>query len=476
MPHLALNYLLLSSGEALSKILTFTAFAYLARLFGPDDFGAIEFAIALIFVFNLVADTGTGQYGTLEIAKDKNRTVYITGNIVPVRCLLAIASFILLVCLVIILNKPWPVKNLVLLYGLSIFGTPVLLQWVFQGRDLMQWVAIPSIIRQIVFTVGVFLWVREVAQTWSVAIVEVTAVISLAILNIYLFRRYFGPLQLSLKTDFCRSMLRKSIPLFSSQLMMGLKVYLPIIIIGMLLTKNDVGLFGSAHRIMLALYTFVGLYFFNILPSIARTCQEKYEAVQKLMGKSLGITAWVAIFTGISGTIFGKHIILTIYGAQYTESIRIFQVLIWWVSVAILCGHYRFVLIGAGKQQLCFLCTAAGATITIVLNILLLPLFGLLASAWIMVGSEILTLGLAYYFVYQKIINIPFLCHFVKPILGGCIMILVFKFLTHFNIWLSIIASIILYMVSWIFLQPEILVNLRSLWEMACKFKINENT
>ncbi len=400
MPHLAFNYLILSAGEALSKILTFAAFAYLARLFGPNDFGAIEFVIALIFVFILVSDAGTGQYGTLEIAKDKNRVAYITGHIIPVRCLLAVAAFILLGCLITILNKPWSVKQLILLYGFTLFGTPALLQWVFQGRDLMQWVAIPFIIRQIVFTAGVFIWVREIGQTWSVAIVEIASIASLAIFNIYLFRRYFGSLHLRLKSDFCRSMFRVSIPLFSNQLMMALKIYLPIIIIGMLLSKNDVGLFSSAHRIMLALYTFVGLYFYNILPSIVRSCQESYEAVQQFMNKSIGITAWAAIFVGISGTILAKQIILAIYGPQYMESIEVLQVLIWWVAVAVLCGHYRFVLIGAGRHGLCFVSTAAGAVVTIILNILLLPSFGFLASAWIMVGAELLTLVLAYYFVF----------------------------------------------------------------------------
>ncbi len=472
MPNLAFNYLILSAGEALSKILTFAAFAYLARLFGPDDFGAIEFAIALIFVFNLVADTGTGQYGTLKIAKDKNRVAYITSNIIPVRCLLAIVAFIFLVCLVTILSKPWPVKQLILLYGLTLFGTPALLQWVFQGRDLMQWVTIPSIIRQAVFAAGVFIWVRKIGQTWSVAIVEIVAIASLAIFNIYLFRRNFGPLHLRLKPDFCRSMFRESVPLFSSQLMIALKIYLPTIIIGMLLSKEDVGWFSSAHRIMLSLSAFVGLYFFNLLPSIARACQEGREVIRQLMDKSIGITAWVAIFVGISGIIFGEHIILTIYGTQYIESIRVFQVLIWWVSVAILCGHYRFVLIGAGRQGLCFVSTAAGAVVTIILNILLLPLFGIFASAWIMVGVELLTLVMAYYFVCQEIINIPFLRHFVKPLISGGIMIMAFKWLEPFNVWLGGITAIFLYMVSWMVFQPVILTNIRSLWEKVGNSKI----
>ena len=60
---LAVNFVILSGGEALSKILAFVAFAYLARLLGPDSYGDIEFALAATLFFNLVVEGGLGILG-----------------------------------------------------------------------------------------------------------------------------------------------------------------------------------------------------------------------------------------------------------------------------------------------------------------------------------------------------------------------------------------------------------------------------
>ena len=55
--------MMLSGGEAVSKILAFVAFAYLARLLRPDTYGYIEFALAVTLFFNLVVEAGLDFWG-----------------------------------------------------------------------------------------------------------------------------------------------------------------------------------------------------------------------------------------------------------------------------------------------------------------------------------------------------------------------------------------------------------------------------
>ena len=57
---LAKNFFLLGIGEFASKVCGFVAFAYLARVLGPREFGQLEFALALIFFFTLFVDCGLG--------------------------------------------------------------------------------------------------------------------------------------------------------------------------------------------------------------------------------------------------------------------------------------------------------------------------------------------------------------------------------------------------------------------------------
>ncbi len=60
MTFLAKNFVLLGIGEFASKICSFVAFAYLARVLGPSEFGQLEFALALIFFFTLLVGLWSG--------------------------------------------------------------------------------------------------------------------------------------------------------------------------------------------------------------------------------------------------------------------------------------------------------------------------------------------------------------------------------------------------------------------------------
>ena len=70
IPRLAANFAALSAAEFISKILVALAFAYLARVLGPEIYGHLEFTLAIIFLFSLVVDTGLGTFGAREIAKN----------------------------------------------------------------------------------------------------------------------------------------------------------------------------------------------------------------------------------------------------------------------------------------------------------------------------------------------------------------------------------------------------------------------
>ena len=83
------NYLSLAGAELISKLATFAAFAYLARVLGPDNFGYIEFAGAVLMCGSLVVDQGFSPFGAREIAKDPKQTTRLTAEIITVRFLLA---------------------------------------------------------------------------------------------------------------------------------------------------------------------------------------------------------------------------------------------------------------------------------------------------------------------------------------------------------------------------------------------------
>src|SRR5689334_9239266 len=102
---LALNFVLLSAGELVAKLLTFAAFAQLARTLQPERYGMLEFTLAVMVFFTLPVDLGLGSYGTREIARKPESAADLLREIMSLRLLLAACSMAALLVFVALIHK-----------------------------------------------------------------------------------------------------------------------------------------------------------------------------------------------------------------------------------------------------------------------------------------------------------------------------------------------------------------------------------
>ena len=430
------NFLFLGAGEFASKVFGFLAFAYLARVLGPGEFGQLEFALALIFLFNLLVDCGLGPYGAREIAKDQSAVGRLTTHILFARCLLGALALALLIFFVAFLDKPWPVEKLLLLYGLTLLAQPGLLPFVFQGRDLMGYVAIASVLRWSFFAIGVLIFVRNPETMWFVPIVEGAAILCVSIYYFFAYSAHFGSLEKRIDYRYAFSVLRHAVPIGASELVWALKVYFATILLGIFINGPEVGWFAAAHRLVISLHAFVWLYFFNLLPSIARGSRGAIDGLHRLMRGSLQITGWLGVFVAVIGTALAKPVLTLIYGLQYEPAVAPFQVLIWLIPLALLSGHFRYTLIAYDRQGLEFLTAACGGALNVVLNLTLNATYGIIGAAASLVAAEGLILWLSYLFVRRTITRIPIAAYLWRPATGAVILVVILYSLPPLNIWL----------------------------------------
>lgn len=354
------NFAWLALAEAASKVLTFVAVAYLARVIGPERFGYVEFAISVLLIAGLVVDQGFGPYGAREIARTPERTGPLVAEIVAARILLAGLAYLAVTALALLAGRSSPAGSLLLLYGLGLFALPFLLQWVFQGHERMWPVALLQVIRQSIYAFVIIAFVRTPEQFWLAAVAETLGAWAAASLGLLLYRRALGG-RLQMQFRFSRRLLAEGVPIGLSQMFWTARMFGATAILGIVATPADLGYFGAAMRILLAAHTFVWLYFFNLLPALARGWTRADGSYRTLVGRSMRLVgvlgpiltlAWIAL-SGLATTV--------IYGTQFAAAAGALRwlALVW--LLALLSGHYRFGLIAAGRQQAEMVCSALGA-------------------------------------------------------------------------------------------------------------------
>jgi O-antigen/teichoic acid export membrane protein len=346
---LVLNFLLLSGGEVLSKVLTFVAIAYAARMVGPMGFGYLEFAWASVLIAGLFVHQGLGLYGTREIARKPDDTDRIVSEILSLRCMMAGAAYLGLIIWLLWLDRPPEVERLVMIYGTALLFMPFAMPWVFQGHERMNVAAGLQVTRQFVFAATVVLFLRSPDGLWAVAAAEVAGIAAAAAASVWMYRRTFGrrmpgPGRVSVET------LKGGSMIATGRILWSVRLSGSVVVFGVIATPEDLGFFGASMRILVGLYVFIWLYYVNLLPSLTRDWS-RGSGLEDRVRTSMRLVGWLAPVAGALWVLLAPLAIRVVYGSAFAPAVAALQVMAGVCVVAAIHGHYRYALIAAGRHR-----------------------------------------------------------------------------------------------------------------------------
>jgi PST family polysaccharide transporter len=344
------NYLYLSGAEVAGKVATFAAVAYLARVLGLARYGYVEFAGAVLLCAGLIVEQGFGPYGARELAKNPGRTRSLVVEIVVVRVVLAVVAIAGILAFTWLFRLSTVMTQLLLIYSLSLLATPLLLQWVFQAHSRMDVVAALQILRQVVYAAVIFAFVRRENQIWLVAVAEIAAVTTAAAVGLWAYRRQFGP-RIRAPLVITRRLFLEGVPIGLSQALWMIRMFGATVIVGVIAVPQDVGFFGAAQRILIALHAFIWLYYFNLLPGLSHAWTNDSDSFRALINRSLHDVAWLCSVAIVVWLLLAPLVMTTVYGSAFSTAGPVLQWLAGMAVAAALSGHYRFGLIAAGRQN-----------------------------------------------------------------------------------------------------------------------------
>jgi len=393
----AVRYLTLFGGEAFSKLCVMAAFAYLARVLEPRQYGIVELALSVTVFFVLGVESGMGLYGARLVAADPERVPRLVPQVMLLRGALGIPAFVLI--LGVAAHYKAAGLGILAINGLAVLLTPFLTQWVFQGLRQMQWVATGSAVRNFVFVALVVTLVRPGSDIRLVAVAEVGGISALALLNAFFLHR-----RLHVRLE-SAGLWRGTRRLFNDVWYMGLSDftwaclwYSPGVITGWmgLAATEHVAWIAASVRIVMSLHTFVWLYFFNMLPNLSKELTVSLDEWRDLVKRSVSTSMWPAGLIAAGGTLIAPLLIPAIYGAAYVTAVRPFQIVIWMIPVAWFSGHFRFSLIAAGQQRWEFAASATTALVTVITAVLFVHYWGSVGAAAALLTGGVVNTGLAF--------------------------------------------------------------------------------
>jgi PST family polysaccharide transporter len=449
------NFSILSVAEAVRVGLSGLATIYLARTLGAEAFGIYGFALALLTYLTTVVDGGLTVFGTREIAQDPSRLQQQLRVITSLRLLLAMLALGVLVVFVVLLDKPALVKQVVLLTAFSLLADALLLDWVFYALERAEFVALASVLNTSVFAGAVFTLIHASEQVWLTPLLDAAGGSAATLLLASVFVARFGFILPSVDLRAWRDVFVQALPIGLSHIMRAVNYSFSVILLGFMLNETAVGYFVGAQKLVFFVLGFGTLYMYAYLPSISNSFREGVPAMQRLLSRSMRLTAMFTLPMALGTVILAPQLIGLVYGATYANSVQPLQLLIWSVPLVVLSGHFRPALIAANLQRLDLLWVTLSAATNVALNLFLIPSLGSAGAALAMVTAEAVLLLLGYVSIARRIAALTLFRDLPRPLLAAGLMAVAVSLVQNFGVAIAIAVGGLVYFAV-LFLLGEI--------------------
>jgi len=324
------NFTSLSFLQAANYILPFITVPYLVRVLGPEKFGLIAFAQAFIQYFVILTDYGFNLSATRRISifrEDEKKVSIIFSSVFIIKTSFLLISF-LLMCVVVFLfpkfNIDWRIYFIS--FGI-VLGNVLFPVWFFQGMEKMKYIAFLNILTKSMFTMAIFIFVREQSDYLNVPLLRSLGFIIAGILSLRIIWKYFRVKLVLPKINFIIEELKEGFHIFISTLAISLYTISNIFILGLFTNNIIVGYYSAGEKIIKAFQALLTPLYQTTYPHISKLASESKELALNFVRKMIKLVGIPTFIISSGLLIFAPQINNLILGDKFKSSVPVIQIL-----------------------------------------------------------------------------------------------------------------------------------------------------
>ena len=225
-------------------------------------------------------------------------------------------------------------------------------------------------------------------------------------------------------------------------------VYFRVDTVMLSVMKGDAvtGWYSAACNLIFALMVIPTIYGIAIFPVLSKYYGSARSSFDKVGTLSFKFLLMVGLPISVGVTLLAEKIIQLVYGSAYINSSYALQIMVWVFFINCIAIAPFHALNSANKQHLVMISEGIAAVLAVLLNLLLIPIYGLIGAASATVIAFASTTSLYFYFSNRYTLRIRLVNgDFVKIMAAGLVMGL-FIFYFHSNLFLVIASSAVIYL------------------------------
>ncbi|HYT43260.1 MAG TPA: oligosaccharide flippase family protein, partial [Methylomirabilota bacterium] len=377
--------------------------------------------------FTLFADFGLSGLGVREIARHKKETDSYGTNILIFQVFFTLLLIILLGVLLLFMPISYTLKVITFFFGLGLIPLALDMSYIFQAHQKMEYVLVGKAINQ-----GAYLILGLILITFfkNVVFVPISALISGvggAIITYVILKKIVNFKLKKPHTKIFKVLVIAAIPFVAAEILVQVYRNIDIVMLQFIRDTNEVGYYSSGYKIVNSIILFISLVSVSFFPLISYYFKHDKKQFKQSILLFSQTTGLLSIPLAIGGIIYARQILTLLYGNQLLAGTDVFKVLLLLLIVIPFRLLVLSTIIAADKQHHYMISSAIATIINVILNIILIPRYGMIGAGIAIVVTETVV-GTYLVFNCFKLFDYSsdiLKKYFLKPTIAAIIMFLI---------------------------------------------------
>ena len=363
---------------------------WVARYLGPSDYGLLNYAISFVALFASLALLGLNNIVVRDLVMNPADRDAILGTSFILKLVGGIASIIVAVAVQWIL-QPGEVLVMILVVVIAagfLFQALDVIDFWFQAKVLSKYIIWAKLASLVVSALLRVVCILINAPVLAFAII-VTLDLLLGAAGLLLVYRSTGGTFRTWRWDtgMARSLMRDSWPLAIAAVSSMTYMKIGQVFIKAMLGDHELGLYSASVTIAEIWYFIPMVITQTFLPVILKTKKISQELYIARLQMLYDVMTMMSIVVSIIVTLFANPIIQLLYGDSYAGSGIILAIYFWAgipLSLTMVSTQY---IVSENFTTISIYRSVAGALSNVLLNIVLIPRYGIVGAAWAVIIS-----------------------------------------------------------------------------------------
>jgi PST family polysaccharide transporter len=357
--------------------------SWVARYLGPERFGALNYAIAFVYLFSILGCLGMDSIVVRGFIQEPEKKDTYLCTAFMVKLTGATLSFILSLATLYWMKSDRATILLIAVIGLgSIVQATDAIDFWFQSQVKSKWTVLSKNTAFFIVTLfKVALLVRHAGLIWFGVSALLEIVIGAVGMVFYLYRLGDGPRSFTPDFRLAVRILSQCWPLFLSGVSVMVYMRIDQIMLEQMAGQSAVGLYSAAVRVSEMFYFVPMVVGSSVFPAIVASRDLGQAIYLGRIQKYFNLSALLALSIALPMSFASGLITHILYGSQYAGVATILTAHIWasmFVFMGVARGQY---LLSEGLFKFTMVATASGAICNIILNLVWIPPYAAFGSA-----------------------------------------------------------------------------------------------